>query len=142
MGEKIEDAFKLGDCQHEPALKALFIAQWSQVDPFPDAKAERTLPRPITLLDRADQVVGGLAFTTYPHPQTSESAVWINALLVVPQYRRRGLASHLIDLAHTRARDLGVSTLFVLTEYPDLYRHNGWQVLAKDDTGCILSVSL
>jgi N-acetylglutamate synthase-like GNAT family acetyltransferase len=82
--------------------------------------------------------VGGLAFTTFRHPEMEEASVWINALRIVPTLRRKGLATKLIEEAQNAASELGIGELFVQTEYPDLYRRLGWTELEKSSSGSIL----
>jgi GNAT superfamily N-acetyltransferase len=53
---------------------------------------------------------------------------WIDAVFVEPAFRRKGLALELIAAAEQRAKALGATSLFALTDVPALYAKAGWAV--------------
>jgi len=61
------------------------------VDSLEPEPASLAPPPPLVAVDDDDRLMGGIAFTTYPEPQGNQPAVWINALLVAPEFRGRGI---------------------------------------------------
>jgi GNAT superfamily N-acetyltransferase len=59
---------------------------------------------------------------------------WLVSVYVVPEYRRRGIASRLVRHAMGAARRVGVDKLYLYTDTPGaeaLYRSLGWQILER-----------
>ena len=112
-------------------------AEWGHVDPQVADKDGLSFPYPIAMLN-GDELVAGLAFTRYASPITQKQAVWINAVLVKPEYRRRGLSSQLITFAEHQVKQLNESELFVFTHIPDLYTHLDWHVVETTEDKFVL----
>ena len=102
-------------------LRKWFEQEWGELDPIVGDK----FPEPLLAIDEAGELIGGLAFTTAPEPAGLGAGVWINALLVAPEHRGRGIASKLIQAAESLARDnINSKRLFVYTDVPALYVKN------------------
>jgi GNAT superfamily N-acetyltransferase len=59
---------------------------------------------------------------------------WLASVYVVPEYRRRGIASRLVRHTMQAAQRMGVDTLYLYTDTDDaeaLYRSLGWQILER-----------
>lgn len=54
---------------------------------------------------------------------------WLAGLLVLPEFRRRGLGEQLVAALVAEARDLGYDRLHLYTATPDFYRKRGWQTV-------------
>ncbi len=101
-------------------LHQWFEAEWGAVD----ATCDEGLPAPLLAVNHAGELAGGLAFSWFT--QAGETCVWINALLVAPEYRGQGVASKLIQAAERAAIDLNIAKLMVFTNRPTLYQRLGW----------------
>ena len=123
-------------------LHNLFLAEWGEIDPILG-----NYPDPILAVDQPDKLAGGLAFTRATKPDfksstEGESGIWINAVLVLPAYRKHGVASQLICLAEQNASRFGEQNLFVLSEFPLLYQKLGWSVVTQAGDETILEKCL
>ena len=115
----------------------MFEKQWETFegplvgDPIP-------LP-PLLALNECDELIGGLSFTTAPAPHNESAAVWINSVLIVPEHRRHGFASELVERASEMASELGVEVLYFYTDVPRLYTALGWTEVKSDGTSSVLA---
>lgn len=112
--------------------------EWGEVDPFEGNHALHAVPAPLVAVDDSDLLVGGIAFTRSLRPDSSELGVWINALLVDPDFRGRGIASELVRAAELEAHRQGVLELLVYTNVPSLYLKLGWSLLKRDNENSVL----
>ena len=131
----------LVDPVHLAQLREWFISEWAEVDPFEVSHEGLQVPSPIVITEN-DRLLGGLSFTWAQKPNVAEMAIWINAVLVSPEYRGMGLASQLIQAAESEAKNSGVNELFVYSEFPRLYQKLGWQVREGEGASKVLWKSL
>ena len=117
----------------------LFATKWGQVDLSETNHPGFLLPSPLLAIDQTQVLVGGLAFSSFAHPKSQQVALWINALLVMPEHRHKGIASRLIDEAEAQAKSGDSRELFVLTDVPDLYQQRGWQMVESAADGKVLT---
>ncbi|NOX49791.1 MAG: GNAT family N-acetyltransferase [Gammaproteobacteria bacterium] len=117
-------------------LQSWFQQEWGEIDPmFGDL-----FPQPLVAVDENGGLAGGLAFTLAPEPNGSHMAVWINAIMVSPPQRGRGVASKLIQAATERAwAEHDLNRLFVNTDIPLLYEKNGWSLVKKGKSNSVLT---
>lgn len=120
-----------------PELRGWFKQEWgenehvdNEVDAFP-------LPKPLLALQQ-NNLMGGLAFTSFVKPKHSDFGLWINALLVTPQHRGQGIASRLIQAADAKAQEAGVGEFYTYTDIPALYQKQGWTIVSSKDDGTVL----
>lgn len=106
--------------------------EWPEVGSFKLEKHGVSIPNPIGILIDG-VIVGGLSFTSYRAPNNGEITVWVNAVLVQPGYRHRGIASKLIVAAQSTAHKL-----FALTDIPELYTKVGWLVVSHESDGTVV----
>jgi len=129
----LSDAFHIAESteaiSHFDQLQDWFESEWDKVDSIDDDC--NGILQPIVALTSDDVLAGGLALSRAPSPIDSHPAVWVNAVLVAPAYRRQGLASRLIQTAERAAKDAQVSCLFALTELPGLYAKLGWSAASS-----------
>ena len=112
-------------------LQEWFIAEWGQVDPFSSNDIDHPLPCPI-IATQDNKLLGGLSFTFAKIPNSTELGMWINAVLVAPEYRGLNIASKLVQSAEVEATRMGEQHLYVYSEFPELYEKLGWQVEVID----------
>jgi predicted N-acetyltransferase YhbS len=60
--------------------------------------------------------------------QRPDLSPWLAALLVLPEYRKRGIGSKLVDECVAGARRLGVKRLYLGTDIPEYYERLGWHI--------------
>jgi GNAT superfamily N-acetyltransferase len=71
---------------------------------------------------------------TSPPQKRDDLTPWLCGVYVVPEHRRRGIASELVRHAMQVAKRLGVEALYLYAETDAaeaLYRSVGWQVLER-----------
>lgn len=74
-----------------------------------------------------DGPVGVLTFKLHPVPRRTIDELWINAVYVVPNFRRRGVGRRLIRSAVAHSIPGFAKRLFVFTDVPNLYEPLGWK---------------
>lgn len=99
-------------------------------------------PAPLLAISEEGKLIGGLAFTIAPEPQSTTNSIWINALLVAPEHRGQGVASKLIRAAERAAALKNLTKLFVYTEYAALYTGCSWELLETKEGNSVLSKAL
>lgn len=121
-------------------FRAWVEAEWGTVDSFVGG-ADMPLPAPVLALAEG-HLVGGLSFTYSKVPGTTDTALWINTLLVAPAFRRKGIASELIRAAERRVALGGIRELYVFTRVAQLYRQLDWCMVGHAAESCILRKEL
>lgn len=116
---------KINQCEVDSAyvreLESLFKSEWGD---FSFEKYDSALPLPLVAIFDG-KVVGGLAFTFYPHPKQKRQSLWINALYVLPEYRRQAIAKQLIERSVLEVPE-HYDELFAYTHVFSLYEGLGW----------------
>ncbi len=102
-------------------VEGLFKVQWPDFS-FDNYSVQ--LPKPIAVVID-NKSVAGIAFMHYPHPLTGKSVIWINALYVLPKFRKKGLAKQLVELATQKAMASGQSQTLAYTDIPEFYQAMG-----------------
>jgi len=115
------------------------MAEWGEVDSFPDVNERGELPFPL-LVFKDNEVVGGLQFSYYTDPETGVRAIWINTLYVLPAFRGHGIARMLIKQAEFVMIKTTQPELFVYTHVPKLYSEVGWETVKKNDNHSVLRI--
>ena len=80
--------------QYYDDLQKQLENEWPKFPPI--NPADRAIPKPLVALTSSNALAGGLVFTAAKSPLSDELAIWINAVLVAPEYRRQGVGSRLI----------------------------------------------
>lgn len=62
------------------------------------------------------RMIGFASAVVYVHPDKPASELWINEIGVLPEFRRRGIATDIMQELKSLALDLGCSDVWVLTE--------------------------
>ena len=123
---------------HMQQLREWLIAEWGEVNPFKSqSDATITVPSPLLAI-AGQQLLGGLMFSGFRKPGGDSLGLWINALFVAPEHRRKRIASQLIRAAEVEAFRAGERALFALTNIPKLYENLGWQRIVSSSEGIVL----
>jgi GNAT superfamily N-acetyltransferase len=88
--------------------------------------ARDVIPAVLVAVADGEQVIGTLILKEQAvDPRASTPCV--TGLFVLPQYRRRGIGAQLLRAAENKARDIGHSKLYLMTQTPQpLYDVHGW----------------
>lgn len=116
---------------HLEELHKWFFAEWGEMNPLVGSNINVVVPAPLMALD-SSTLIGGLAFIGHPIPDDKNIGLWINALIVAPGYRKKGIGSLLVSAAVAEAKRNNVAELFVYTHIPMLYKSLGWIELSND----------
>lgn len=100
---------------------------------------------PFTLVASSENHPVGTA-TLLPHDVGTEQwpglSPWLAAVYVMPEHRRRGIGSRLVNAAVAKAAALGVETLYLLTtEREAFYARLGWRVVDRRGPEVVMSVT-
>ena len=117
-----------------------FEAEWDDVEPLASIKEGKIIPKPIVALENG-KLVGGLVFTRFLSPITQELAVGINAVFVIPENRKKGISSQLINQAEKVVIEMAESELLVFTHIPVLYSNLQWKIIETHDDHFVLKSS-
>jgi len=84
-------------------------------------------------LNQADELLGLATLVDDDElPGATEPGPWLAAVFVVPEARKLGVGSALVDHVVSRSRELGYAELFLYTEYQDQwYQKKGWSYLRE-----------
>lgn len=72
--------------------------------------------------------VGTVNLIECDNDQRPDLAPWLAALLVRPEYRRKGIGAMLVRECVAAARSLGVKRLYLGTDIPEYYEALGWYI--------------
>ena len=118
--------FKLLKCDAESSLQSdlesLFRSEWLD---FTFDGYSSGLPSPLVVFS-GKRVIGGLAYTFYQEPNSSNVVIWLNAVFVLPEFRGHGIASQLINGALQQLSSHQQDILYAYTDIPDLYLSLNW----------------
>ena len=127
---------------HARRLREWLVAEWGEGAVFKSqSDGNITVPMPL-LAVLGQQLLGGLVFSRFREPVGDACGLWINALFVAPEHRRKKIATQLIRAAETEALQAGEVQLFALTDIPQLYENVGWQRVYSSDKGIVLRAVL
>ncbi|MBR3019110.1 MAG: GNAT family N-acetyltransferase [Clostridia bacterium] len=76
-----------------------------------------------------DAIVGGLGVIENDFHDRKDLAPNVCAVYTEPEYRNRGIAGRLLNLAVDDMRAKGVSPLYLLTDHTGFYERYGWEFL-------------
>lgn len=99
-------------------------------------------------LNQADELLGLATLVDDDElPGATEPGPWLAAVFVVPEARKLGVGSALVDHVVSRSRELGYAEIFLYTEYQDQwYQKKGWSylrdTLLNDIKHVVMQISL
>ncbi len=77
------------------------------------------------------QPVGTVNLIACDNDERSDLSPWLAALLVLPEYRKLGIGSQLVNECVVGARRLGVKRLYLGTDIPEYYERLGWRIFER-----------
>jgi GNAT superfamily N-acetyltransferase len=124
-----------------PLLTEWFYTEWGQNDPpFTRKEFQRQFRErlnrdrvPLTMvafLDGSPVATASLKIREMdPFPQFEH---WLGGVYTLPEYRRQGIGSHVVEACVAQASRLGVGELYLYTRRStDLYAGLGWETIAR-----------
>jgi len=99
------------------------------------------LPVAFIAVDK-DHPIGFSSLTLFEKGIAEGRPHWIDSLYVEPSHRGQGIALKLIQRAESKAKQMGIKQLFVLTNIADFYKKAGWLFVEEDPKGSILTKTL
>jgi GNAT superfamily N-acetyltransferase len=90
---------------------------------------------PLTLVGRqASELVGMVSLKFHDMDTRPDLDPWLGGLLVLPEWRNRGIGTMLMQRATEEARRLNISRLHLWTHTAERLYHNlGWQVVERTE---------
>jgi len=130
----------LVDCQEVIPLVAQWLfGEWGRF--LPGMSIEGGITRlherlhrdqlPLTLVAmEAEAAIGTVSLILCDMETRPDLSPWLASLYVVPDSRRRGIGSALLEAAGREAQRLGIRSLFLFTDTSEaFYAKDGWQTL-------------
>lgn len=109
-------------------LEKRFQNEWPDFLFADSYKHDTNLP-PVLIAIRENQVIGGLAYSYFKEPNGDSDVIWVNALLVLPEWRGQGIASELINRGIKQVSNTHQTHLYVYTNVPNLYQSLDWSIV-------------
>jgi GNAT superfamily N-acetyltransferase len=141
----VEFAWLADQPQFVPRLAALHHAQWSWIDPewtLDEAHADLASHTagtavPATRLAFVDgELAGSVGLLANDHSRIRRWSPWLASLLVLPQFRRRGIGAMLVHEAVAIAARFGIERLYLYTDdAAAFYARLGWSMVERVDLG-------
>ncbi|MBE6890242.1 MAG: GNAT family N-acetyltransferase [Ruminococcaceae bacterium] len=91
-------------------------------------KGENAVPQWYVAMD-GDKIVGGLGVIENDFHDRKALAPNVCAVFVEEEYRCKGIAGMLLNYVCEDMNDLGVDTLYLLTDHTSFYERYGWEFL-------------
>ena len=127
--------------RHLKRLREWFVAEWGEVDSLEGQRESTTILPPLLAID-SSELLGGLMFSSFQKPDGEALGLWINALFVAREHRRKGIASQLVRAAEAEVACAGARELFALTDVPRLYQKLGWRCMKNSSEGTVVGALL
>ncbi len=133
----IINSFNIIECNYASKetqeLDGFLRQHWPDQTFFPENIPTLKLPLPLMVREPVTgEIIAGLVYTLYPSPEDDQPVIWLNGLYVVPEWRKRGIASQLIQRSVEAIGALGQASAYVYTDIPKLYQNLGWITLSCD----------
>lgn len=76
-----------------------------------------------------EKIVGGLGVIDNDFHDRKDLAPNVCAVYTEDEYRCKGIAGHLLDLAVSDMKDKGITPIYLVTDHIDFYERYGWEFL-------------
>jgi GNAT superfamily N-acetyltransferase len=127
--------------QYVPRLAALHHAEWSWIDPewtLEEAHANLAIHTagtaiPTTRLALVDgELAGSVSLLANDHSRIRKWSPWLASLLVLPEFRGRGIGAALVREAVAIAARFGIARLYLYTDdAAPFYARLGWSLVER-----------
>ena len=141
--EDVEFAWLADRPQFVPRLAALHHAQWSWIDPewtLEEAQANLRVHTagtavPTTRVAFIDgALAGSVSLLANDHSRIRKWSPWLASLLVLPEFRCRGIGAQLVGEAVAIAARFGIGRLYLYTDdAAPFYARLGWSMVERLD---------
>ncbi|MDA1370932.1 MAG: GNAT family N-acetyltransferase [Proteobacteria bacterium] len=111
--------------------------EWGKVDSNDHNDEDLAIPSPLLAVTDSE-LLGGLGFTCFSIPGVNKTGLWVNTLLVAPEYRNIGIGEKLVLAAEAEAVRSMERELFVYTDVPGLYQKLGWIIVDDKNESKVL----
>ena len=102
-------------------------------------EADNPTKIPLSLLAMANrQPAGTVNLVENDNDALPHLYPWLAALLVLPEYRNRGLGTKLVKALISDAQRLGISELYLGTDIPHFYKRLGANIFRRLNNGLII----
>ena len=102
------------------------IPQEAYLDSMRQALTEEKIPRWYVAMDGV-KFIGGLGVIENDFHDRVDLTPNVCAVYVEPEYRCQGIAGELLNLVCREYADMGVDTLYLLTDHTGFYERYGWE---------------
>ena len=126
-----------------PQIAQWFYDEWG--DLYPDLDIEKIIARlhkrtnvdkiPLTMVAvENEMVVGTASLKEFDMDTRMEYSPWLAAVYVREDWRRKGVGARLVETIVTKAKTIGVGTLYLYTpDAQDFYAKLGWSILENSE---------
>ena len=141
--EDVEFAWLADRPQFVPRLAALHHAEWAWIDPewtLAEAQANLAVHTagtavPTTRVAFVDgALAGSVSLLANDHSRIRKWSPWLASLLVLPEFRCRGIGAALVHEAVAIAARFGIERLYLYTDdAAPFYARHGWSMVERLD---------
>ncbi|WP_295158398.1 GNAT family N-acetyltransferase [uncultured Ruminococcus sp.] len=98
------------------------------LDSMGEMSAEKAVPRWYVYMEE-DEIAGGLGIIENDFHERKDLTPNLCAIYVVPKHRGRGIAGRLLARVCEDMHEVGVDTLYLVTDHTTFYERYGWKYL-------------
>ena len=130
------------ESEHIPTLANWHHNEWAYLNP--DDSLQKRIEEMQSYLGRGlipstfiakerNRLTGSAAIVKYDMDTRLELSPWLASVFVAPEYRQKGIGTKLVLHVMEKAKDEGISTLYLFTPNKDkFYRELGWSAFSKE----------
>jgi len=128
--------------EHIPTLADWHHNEWGYLNP--DGSVQNRIEKmqsylgigliPITFIAKEQsRLAGSAAIVKHDMDTKLELSPWLASVFVAPEYRQKGIGTKLVLHAMEKAKDVGVTTLYLFTPNKEhFYKELGWATFSEE----------
>ena len=128
--------------EHIPTLANWHHNEWAHLNP--DDSLQKRIEKMQSYLDRGlipstfiakerNRLTGSAAIVKHDMDTKLELSPWLASVFVAPEYRQKGIGKKLVLHVMEKAKDEGISTLYLFTpNKKKFYRELGWSIFGEE----------